>query len=342
MYYILYRNIKNVFFNKFGGLITLLSVLFCLVFHGESLFNYCMVKLSKSNIYWWIFNYQLTPYSPTIQNGIVKFSFICLQIFTISIINLPTFILSIDYYNHELELYIIIPIMQNILLLYGYVKLMIILTIILPLSMWLDIKKLRLFRIIGFHVSIYALLTTIHYIFNNYYPIRNLLESKYEHEKNEYLVTTAVCGMFSMWLLCGVVLIGFYIFIFFAYWYLYCLNLFTETKTIEINKLDPILPCPFDGYDIMSYEVSLIENETVTKKKIFYVMSKWCLYRTIASFTTTGIFFIPVLILVSWRVGLLFLITFPTIVEFMVKLYHVSVNTLSAMISKHKLEHVDT
>lgn len=338
---ILYRNIKNHFSDNFGVFTTILFVtiltIFVSSFFVSTLFNYCMVILSKSDIYWWIFSYKSTP---SIHDGEKKLALACLQILVTSIINITPFLFTIDYYSHGIRYCSIAFMMQNIFVLYGYFKLTLMGLILLPLSILYDIKKYtskKVIKIVGICIIIYLICTMIHKT-SNYQPIRHLIDQmvdrKIEREENEYLVTTLVCVGILSWLLVGLICVGFYIFIFSVYWYFYCVILLAETKTIEIYKLDPILPCPFDGYNLGSYEIEIMENDTKIKKKVFDMLPKWSTYRTVTSFIITGTCFLPILILISWKLGIVFLVTFPTIIEFIVRLYHVIVNTLHILISK--------
>lgn len=323
---VLRRNVQNNFHGEFVLylvlLITLPICVYILSHIGHGVAEQLLFQLAESSIFDWILaNTQMTSF----ETGVLKLMLLGLLFGILFIVDGLYTLLIKGYYNHLLAYNTIIFIIQCLLVFYGYLTLTCMITAILPICFFIDIKKYNSHKFLYITIImmiVYLTIKTFDRVVNDFvYQYINFIsfeKSQFflNHDHNTFIVYSYSIFMSITFLICA----SLYCLSITIYWYLFCFYLLSNAKKYPINTIDPYLPCPDHGF--VMYES--IKNIDDTRFKVYKLLNSNELIRTVISFILTGLCFISILTHVSWELAFIFLIGFPGLIEVTFKLIQVS------------------
>lgn len=323
---ILQRNIQNNFRREFVLYLTLLVTIpiciYILSHIGHGVAEQFILQLADTSIFNWVLTgTQMTPF----ENGVIKLMLMSLLFSILFIVDGLYTLLIKGYYNNLLTYNTIIFIVQCLLIFYGYMTLTYVITTIMPICYFVDIKKHNNNKFLYVLIIIMIMYITINmfdFVMNDflhqYIDFVSLEKSQFfsNHDHNTFIIYSYSIFMSITFLICA----SLYCMSITIYWYLFCFYLLSDVKKYPIDTIDQYFPCPDRGF--VMYES--IKTVNSTRVKVYKLLNQGELIRTVISFILTGLCFISILTHVSWESAFIFLTVFPGLVEITVKLIRVS------------------
>lgn len=338
---ILWRNIQNNFSVEhviYTSIILVVLSLFLLLpsvlIILQIIFGYALRLIASTDIFWWL---RKSTYIASASNGAETCVFILLVLFLVPTFDIPSILFSCDYYTFFVQYFCIILFLQNVYLWYGYFSICTLLGFILPIGVYLDIKKHNVKKICQFMViclCVYLVCKILNYV-NQNITINILNEYIFvsKLETNDCLIQV-IC---TILLFVGILLLCMYIAFMTFYWWLFNMICDTNIKIVEVSKIDPYLPNTFSEYVLLTDD--LINNAIKYKK--MYILSKFDMYKSTLIFFSTGILTIIMMVYNKWMYCVIVFLALPIISECIIRLCYAFIHTIKIFVTSRKLDKVN-